>query len=101
MIGYIIRGRGISIHHTGCPNMLNLAEHPERRVAIEWETESHDRFFVRVVVDWHQRHAARAVARCRQRDQGHEDEHVVCRDPDARRRHDGVGRRGVQDLPHL
>src|SRR5690606_17452261 len=51
VIGYITRGRGISIHRTDCPNVLNLGEHPERRVEIEWEAESHDRFFVRVVVE--------------------------------------------------
>ena len=51
VIGYITRGRGISIHRTDCPNVLNLAEHPERRIEIEWEAESQDRFFVRVVVE--------------------------------------------------
>jgi GTP diphosphokinase / guanosine-3',5'-bis(diphosphate) 3'-diphosphatase len=51
VIGYITRGRGISIHRTDCPNVLNLAEHPERRVEIEWEAESTERFFVRIIVE--------------------------------------------------
>jgi GTP diphosphokinase / guanosine-3',5'-bis(diphosphate) 3'-diphosphatase len=51
VIGYITRGRGISIHRVDCPNVLNLAEHPERRVEIEWEAEAHERFFVRLVVE--------------------------------------------------
>jgi guanosine-3',5'-bis(diphosphate) 3'-pyrophosphohydrolase len=51
VIGYITRGRGISIHRADCPNVLNLAEHPERRVEIEWEAESGERFFVRLVVE--------------------------------------------------
>jgi GTP diphosphokinase / guanosine-3',5'-bis(diphosphate) 3'-diphosphatase len=51
VIGYITRGRGISIHRTDCPNVLNLSEHPERRVEIDWEAESHDRFFVRLVIE--------------------------------------------------
>ena len=51
VIGYITRGRGISIHRVDCPNVLNLAEHPERRIEIEWEAESGDRFFVRLVVE--------------------------------------------------
>jgi GTP pyrophosphokinase len=51
VIGYITRGRGISIHRSDCPNVLNLSQHPERRVEIEWEAESSDRFFVRVVVE--------------------------------------------------
>jgi GTP pyrophosphokinase len=51
VIGYITRGRGISIHRVDCPNVLNLSQHPERRVEIEWEADSGDRFFVRVVVE--------------------------------------------------
>jgi GTP diphosphokinase / guanosine-3',5'-bis(diphosphate) 3'-diphosphatase len=51
VIGYITRGRGISIHRTDCPNVLNLSQHPERRIEIEWEAESGDRFFVRIIVD--------------------------------------------------
>jgi guanosine-3',5'-bis(diphosphate) 3'-pyrophosphohydrolase len=51
VIGYITRGRGISIHRVDCPNILNLAEHPERRVEIEWEAESGDRFYVRLVIE--------------------------------------------------
>jgi GTP pyrophosphokinase len=51
VIGYITRGRGISIHRTDCPNVLNLSEHPERRIEIEWEAESNERFFVRIIVE--------------------------------------------------
>jgi GTP pyrophosphokinase len=55
VIGYITRGRGISIHRSDCPNVLNLSEHPERRVEIDWAAESHDRFFVRIVVEGNDR----------------------------------------------
>ncbi|HLU24172.1 MAG TPA: TGS domain-containing protein, partial [Longimicrobiales bacterium] len=55
VIGYITRGRGISIHRTDCPNILNLSEHPERRVEIQWEAEAGDRFFVRLLVDGNDR----------------------------------------------
>ena len=51
VIGYITRGRGVSIHRVDCPNVLHLAEHPERRVEIEWEAEAGDRFFVRLVLE--------------------------------------------------
>ncbi|HET9982883.1 MAG TPA: bifunctional (p)ppGpp synthetase/guanosine-3',5'-bis(diphosphate) 3'-pyrophosphohydrolase [Longimicrobiales bacterium] len=51
VIGYITRGRGISVHRVDCPNVLNLAEHPERRIEIEWQAEAGDRFFVRLVVE--------------------------------------------------
>ncbi|MDE2975776.1 MAG: bifunctional (p)ppGpp synthetase/guanosine-3',5'-bis(diphosphate) 3'-pyrophosphohydrolase [Gemmatimonadota bacterium] len=46
VIGYITRGRGISIHRADCPNVLNLRKDPERRVEIEWKAERGDRFFV-------------------------------------------------------
>ncbi len=51
VIGYITRGRGISIHRIDCPNILNLSDHPERRVEIQWEAESGDRFYVRLVIE--------------------------------------------------
>jgi GTP diphosphokinase / guanosine-3',5'-bis(diphosphate) 3'-diphosphatase len=51
VIGYITRGRGVSIHRVDCPNVLNLADHPERRVEIEWEAETGERFFVRLELE--------------------------------------------------
>src|SRR5690606_6894555 len=51
VIGYITRGRGVSIHRVDCPNVLNLADHPERRVEVEWEAEAGERFFVRLEME--------------------------------------------------
>jgi GTP pyrophosphokinase len=48
VIGYITRGRGVSIHRKDCPNILNLANDPERRVDIEWTAEKGDRFLVKI-----------------------------------------------------
>jgi len=48
VIGYITRGRGVSIHRKDCPNVLALSKHPERRVEIEWAAEKGDRFFVKL-----------------------------------------------------
>jgi GTP pyrophosphokinase len=47
VVGYITRGRGVSIHRTDCPNILNLPD-PERRIEIEWAAEKGDRFMVRI-----------------------------------------------------
>jgi len=55
VIGYVTRGRGISIHRVDCPNVLNLTDHPERRIEIQWEAEAGDRFFVRLVVEGNDR----------------------------------------------
>ncbi len=48
VIGYITVGRGISIHRSDCPNVLNLSQDPDRRVEIEWTAEKGDRFFVKL-----------------------------------------------------
>ncbi len=56
VIGYITRGRGVSIHRTDCPNILNLADRPERRVDIEWDTDETQRFLVRLVLEGTDRH---------------------------------------------
>ena len=50
-MGYITRGRGVSIHRVDCPNVLSLSRDPERRVDIEWATEKHDRFFVKLYMN--------------------------------------------------
>ena len=48
VIGYVTRGRGVSIHRNDCSNVLYLSRDPERRVDIEWEAEKDDRFFVKL-----------------------------------------------------
>ncbi|MDE3004282.1 MAG: bifunctional (p)ppGpp synthetase/guanosine-3',5'-bis(diphosphate) 3'-pyrophosphohydrolase [Gemmatimonadota bacterium] len=48
VIGYITRGRGVSIHRKDCPNVLALSRDPERRIEIEWAAEKGDRFFVKL-----------------------------------------------------
>jgi GTP pyrophosphokinase len=56
VIGYITRGRGVSIHRSDCANVLNLAERPERRVDIEWDADASQRFLVRLVLEGTDRH---------------------------------------------
>jgi len=46
VIGYVTRGRGVSIHRQDCPNVLNLDR--DRRMEIEWSAEQGDRFLVRL-----------------------------------------------------
>ncbi len=67
VIGYITRGRGISIHRQDCPNVLHLSDAPERRVDIEWDADSAQRFLVRILLEGSDRHGlfadiARAVS---------------------------------------
>jgi guanosine-3',5'-bis(diphosphate) 3'-pyrophosphohydrolase len=46
VIGYITKGRGVSIHQMDCPNILDLSE--DSRVEIEWTADKQDRFYVRL-----------------------------------------------------
>jgi GTP pyrophosphokinase len=48
VIGYITRGRGVSLHRKDCPNILNLSRDEDRRVEIEWTAEKGDRFYVKI-----------------------------------------------------
>ncbi len=40
IVGYITRGRGVSVHSATCPNVLNLRYNPERRIEVEWDKDS-------------------------------------------------------------
>jgi GTP pyrophosphokinase len=37
IVGYITRGKGVSVHSATCPNVVNLMYDPERRIDVEWE----------------------------------------------------------------
>lgn len=50
VVGYVTRGRGISIHRRDCPNLLRLDSSPERRVEIDWKGAGGEQFMVRLVV---------------------------------------------------
>src|SRR3989475_316954 len=38
IIGYVTRGRGVTIHRQDCPNVASLRAHPERLIEVEWES---------------------------------------------------------------
>src|SRR5207249_2435529 len=40
IIGYITRGKGVSVHSATCPNVVNLLYDPERRIDVEWDKGS-------------------------------------------------------------
>ena len=37
IIGYITRGKGVSVHSAHCTNVINLQYDPERRIDVEWD----------------------------------------------------------------
>jgi GTP pyrophosphokinase len=36
VVGYVTRGRGVSVHSVDCPNVRNLLYNPEREIEVEW-----------------------------------------------------------------
>ena len=51
VVGYVTRGRGVSIHRGDCPNLLLLAHEPERRLDIDWREMAGERFIVRLAME--------------------------------------------------
>ena len=43
IVGYITRGKGVSVHSTTCPNVLNLLYDPERRIEVVWDKSRDDK----------------------------------------------------------
>ena len=38
IVGYVTRGKGVSVHAATCTNVLNLLYDPERRIAVVWDS---------------------------------------------------------------
>jgi GTP pyrophosphokinase len=55
VVGYVTRGRGVSIHRGDCPNLLFLANEPERRLEIDWQEAEGERFVVRLAIEGNDR----------------------------------------------
>ena len=50
IVGYITRGRGVTVHSERCPNLEKLLYDPERRIEVAWESDDASRFEVRITV---------------------------------------------------
>ena len=42
IVGYITRGKGVSVHSAACSNVLNLMFDPDRRIDVEWDSAGVD-----------------------------------------------------------
>lgn len=51
IIGYITKGRGVSVHRKDCPNMVSLPEEEKQRfIDVEWERDAHESYEADITV---------------------------------------------------
>jgi GTP pyrophosphokinase len=51
IVGYITRGKGVSVHAERCSNVERLLMNPERRIEVSWDRPGGDLYEVQVRVD--------------------------------------------------
>jgi guanosine-3',5'-bis(diphosphate) 3'-pyrophosphohydrolase len=61
IVGYITRGKGVSVHSVDCPNVRNLVYDPGRRIEVEWGSGAEGGYEVRLAVELEDRLGALAA----------------------------------------
>lgn len=51
IVGFITRGRGVSVHRANCPNVTDLRKNPDRMIEVAWDTSGATEFRVEIVVE--------------------------------------------------
>ncbi|MDK2835586.1 MAG: diphosphokinase / guanosine-3,5-bis(diphosphate) 3-diphosphatase [Thermosediminibacterales bacterium] len=51
IVGYITRGRGVSIHRKNCPNVTNFIDNKDRIIEVEWEEDNDISYNVEIQVN--------------------------------------------------
>ena len=51
IIGFITRGRGVSVHRADCPNTEDLRRDPERMIDVRWESNCDSSFQVEIFIE--------------------------------------------------
>ena len=50
IVGYVTRGRGVTVHRADCSNIKDLMEDPDRFIEVEWQTGSNASFQTEIFV---------------------------------------------------
>jgi guanosine-3',5'-bis(diphosphate) 3'-pyrophosphohydrolase len=51
IIGFITRGRGVSVHRADCPNAADLKKNPERMIEVSWESDIESSYQVEIYIE--------------------------------------------------
>lgn len=50
IVGFVTRGRGVTVHRRNCPNIGNLISDDHRRIDVEWDSDREQTFIARILV---------------------------------------------------
>jgi len=50
IIGYITRGRGVTVHHLDCPGVVDIGSESERLIHVEWDTGKKTSYPARIYI---------------------------------------------------
>jgi guanosine-3',5'-bis(diphosphate) 3'-pyrophosphohydrolase len=51
IVGFVTRGRGVSVHRADCPNARDLIKQAERIIAVEWDVDTTTTYQVEVFIE--------------------------------------------------
>jgi len=51
IVGFVTRGRGVSVHRRDCPNAVELLRSPERIIDVDWDRGSESTYQVEIVIE--------------------------------------------------
>ncbi len=51
IVGFLSAGKGLVIHRTSCPNVVELRKHPERMMLVDWEAQAEGEFRVQLKIE--------------------------------------------------
>ena len=104
IVGYITRGKGVSVHSATCPNVVKLLYYPERRIDVEWDkAQGSDvgvRYTVRLTMEVEDRQGLLADVSATVADVNTNIKNMAARTDDDRRAHIDMTLE-ISDLKHL
>ncbi len=51
IVGFVTRGRGVSVHRADCPNARDLLNQPERLIDVEWDRGQDSTYQVEIMIE--------------------------------------------------